>query len=328
MEQEIQNEIVIYQAENGKTQIDVKLQNDTVWLTQDMIVKLFDSSKANISEHITHIFEEQELEKDSTVRKFRTVRKEGKRSISRELEYYNLDMVIAVGYRVNSKTATKFRIWATNILKNYLVQGYSINEKVLQNQKSKIIALQTSIDLLSRSLSNQIESVDEAKNVAAILGKFSKGLDLLDSFDHKTLDSTGSTKKEAIKIPREEFLKVIDEMKSEFSSDVFANPKDDSFDSSINQIYQTFGGEDCYPTIEEKAAMLLYLITKNHSFSDGNKRIAASCFLYFLDKNGILYKNNVPIIDNATLFSLTVLIAESNPSEMETMKQIVVSVLN
>lgn len=160
------------------------------------------------------------------------------------------------------------------------------------------------------------------------MDNFAKGLDLLDNFDHKTLDVKGSTQKEAVIILVKEFLSVINEMKSEFASDVFANPKDDSFESSVNQIYQTFGGNDCYLTLEEKAAMLLYLITKNHSFSDGNKRIAASCFLYFLEKNGILYRNNLPIIDNGTLFVLTVLIAESNPKEMETMKQIVVSVLN
>ena len=161
-----------------------------------------------------------------------------------------------------------------------------------------------------------------------MLENFAQGLDLLDDFDHKTLDNQGHTQKEVVRISTDEFLKVVNEMKSEFASDVFANPKDDSFESSVNQIYQTFGGQDCYPTLEEKASMLLYLITKNHSFSDGNKRIAASCFLYFLDKNGILYKDGLPIIDNGTLFALTILIAESNPKEMETMKQIVVSVLN
>ena len=160
------------------------------------------------------------------------------------------------------------------------------------------------------------------------MDNFAQGLDLLDDFDHKTLDTKGITQKDAVIISKEEYLSVINKMKSEFASDVFANPKDDSFDSSINQIYQTFGGQDCYPTLEEKAAMLLYLITKNHSFSDGNKRIAASCFLYFLNRNNLLYKNNLPIIDNGTLFALTLLIAESKPEEMEIMKQIVVSVLN
>ena len=329
MDKELQKgEIVIYTSEDGSISLDTKLENDTIWLTQDMIVTLFNSSKANISEHISHIFQEEELDRESTVRKFRTVRKEGSRNVSRNLEYYNLDMIIAVGYRVNSKIATKFRKWATNTLREYLTKGYVINEKMLKAQQNKIQTLQSTVSLLTRSIQNQISTVDEAQDVANILDNFAKGLDLLDNFDHKTLDTKGVTQKDAVVISESEFLKVIDKMKSEFASDVFANPKDGSFASSVNQIYQTFGGNDCYPTLEEKAAMLLYLITKNHSFSDGNKRIAASCFLYFLNKNNMLYKNNLPIIDNGTLFALTLLIAESKPSEMEIMKQIVVSVLN
>ena len=199
---------------------------------------------------------------------------------------------------------------------------------MLKDQQCKIQTLQSTLNLLKRSLQNQISTIDEAQDVANILDNFAKGLDLLDDFDHKTLDTKGVTQKEAVVISESEFLKVINKMKSEFASDVFANPKDGSFASSVNQIYQTFGGNDCYPTLEEKAAMLLYLITKNHSFSDGNKRIAASCLLYFLNKNNMLYKNDLPIIDNGTLFALTLLIAESKPSEMEIMKQIVVSVLN
>lgn len=197
-------------------------------------------------------------------------------------------------------------------------------EKLKQIALARLQTLQTTVSLLTRSLTNQIKSLEEAQQVTKILDNFAKGLDLLDNFDHKTLDKQGSTQKEAVIIPVKEFLSVINEMKSEFASDIFANPKDDSFEGSVNQIYQTFGGNDCYSTLEEKAAMLLYLITKNHSFSDGNKRNAASCFLYFLEKNGILYRNNLPIIDNGTLFALTILIAESNPKEMETMKQIVV----
>lgn len=329
MDKELQKgEIIIYTSEDGTISLDTKLENDTIWLTQDMIVTLFNSSKANISEHISHIFQEEELDRESTVRNFRTVRKEGSRNVSRNLEYYNLDMIIAVGYRVNSKIATKFRKWATNTLREYLTKGYVINEKMLKDQQCKIQTLQSTVSLLTRSIQNQISTIDEAQDVANILDNFAKGLDLLDDFDHKTLDTKGKSQKEAVVISESEFLKVIDKMKSEFASDVFANPKDGSFASSVNQIYQTFGGNDCYPTLEEKAAMFLYLITKNHSFSDGNKRIAASCFLYFLNKNNMLYKNDLPIIDNGTLFALTLLIAESKPSEMEIMKQIVVSVLN
>ena len=321
----MENQIVIYKNNDGNIECSVNLRDNTLWLSLDQIATVFQKNKSTISRHIKNIFETEELDKDSVVAFFATTANDGK---TYNVAYYNLDMIMSVGYRVNSKIATNFRKWATNVLKNYLTQGYVINEKLLSDKQEKIQTLQTTVSLLTRSLTNQIESLDDAQQVAKILDNFAKGLDLLDNFDHKTLDVKGSTQKEAVIIPVKEFLSVINEMKSEFASDVFANPKDDSFESSVNQIYQTFGGNDCYPTLEEKAAMLLYLITKNHSFSDGNKRIAASCFLYFLEKNGILYKNNLPIIDNGTLFALTILIAESNPKEMETMKQIVISVLN
>ena len=321
----MENQIVIYKNNDGNIECSVNLRDNTLWLSLDQIATVFQKNKSTISRHIKNIFETEELDKDSVVAFFATTANDGK---TYNVAYYNLDMIISVGYRVNSKIATNFRKWATNVLKNYLTQGYAINEKLLSDKQEKIQTLQTTVSLITRSLANQIETLDEAQQVAKILDNFAKGLDLLDNFDHKTLDIEGFTQKKAVIIPVKEFLSVINEMKSEFASDVFANPKDDSFESSVNQIYQTVGGDDCYPTLEEKAAMLLYLITKNHSFSDGNKRIAASCFLYFLDKNEILYKNNLPIIDNGTLFALTILIAESNPKEMETMKQIVISVLN
>ena len=321
----MENQIVIYKNNDGNIECSVNLRDNTLWLSLDQIATVFQKNKSTISRHIKNIFETEELDKDSVVAFFATTANDGK---NYSVAYYNLDMIISVGYRVNSKIATNFRKWATNVLKNYLTQGYAINEKLLSDKQEKIQTLQTTVSLITRSLTNQIETLDEAQQVAKILDNFAKGLDLLDNFDHKTLDIEGFTQKKAVIIPVKEFLSVINEMKSEFASDVFANPKDDSFESSVNQIYQTVGGDDCYPTLEEKAAMLLYLITKNHSFSDGNKRIAASCFLYFLEKNEILYKNNLPIIDNGTLFALTILIAESNPKEMETMKQIVISVLN
>ena len=329
MENDFQKgEIVIYTSEDGSVSLDTKLENETIWLTQDMMTKLFETTKQNISLHINNIYKDEELDKTSTVKDFLTVRKEGNRTVSRNIEYYNLDMIIAVGYRVNSKRATQFRKWATSTLKEYITKGYAINEKMLKSKQEQIKTLQSTLNLLTRSIENQIETVDDAQNVAKILDNFAKGLNLLDNFDHKTLDSKGSTEKEAIIIPEQEYLEIIDKMKSDFASDVFGVPKDGSFASSINQIYQTFDGKDCYPSLEEKAATLLYLITKNHSFSDGNKRIAASCFLYFLDKNNMLYKNNFPIIDSSALFALTLLIAESKPKEMDIMKQIVISVLN
>ncbi len=321
-------EIVIYTSSDGKVNLDTRLEHETIWLTQKQIAELFGVKTPAINKHLNNIYAEGELKKEPTISILEIVQKEGNRSVKRETSFYNLDAIISVGYRVNSTRATQFRIWATNVLREHLTQGYTINENRLKQEQNKVKTLQTTINLLSRSLKNQIETVEDAQQVANILDTFAHGLDLLDNFDHKTLDSKGITTKPAVVISEKEFLKVIDEMKSEFASDVFANPKDNSFSSSVNQIYQTFDGKELYPTLEEKAATLLYLITKNHSFSDGNKRIAASCFLYFLDKNGILYKNNLPIIDSATLFALTLLIAESNPQEMETMKQVVLSILN
>ena len=326
MNEELQKgEIIIYTSEDGSISLDTKLENDTIWLTQKQMEELFDKNIRTVNEHINNIFKEGELDKSSVIRKFRITASDGKQY---DTNFYNLDVIISVGYRVKSLRGTQFRIWATNTLREYLTKGYVINEKMLKAQQNKIQTLQSTVNLLKRSIQNQISTVNEAQDIANIMDNFAQGLDLLDDFDHKTLDTKGITQKDAVIISKEEYLSVINKMKSEFASDVFANPKDDSFDSSINQIYQTFGGQDCYPTLEEKAAMLLYLITKNHSFSDGNKRIAASCFLYFLNRNNLLYKNNLPIIDNGTLFALTLLIAESKPEEMEIMKQIVVSVLN
>lgn len=325
---ENKGEIVIYKNNSGQISFEAKLEDETIWLTQDMMAKLFETTVPNINMHIKNVYDEEELEQNRTIKDFLIVRKEGNRTVSRKIVHYNLDMILSVGYRIKSKTATQFRKWATTVLKEYLTKGYAINEKKLKEEQDKVKTLQSTIQLLSRSLSNQVENLEDAQKVVKLLDNFAQGLDLLDDFDHKTLDSKGKNAKTAIRVSEEEFLQVIEKMKSEFATDVFANPKDGSFSSSVNQIYQTFDGQELYPTLEEKAAMLLYLITKNHSFSDGNKRIAASCFLYFLDKNDILYQNATPIIDNATLFALTLLIAESNPTEMETIKNVVLSVLN
>lgn len=325
---ENKGEIVIYQSADGTVNLDARLENETIWLTQKGMAELFGVKIPAVNKHINNIYKEQELSMDTTISILEIVQKEGMRDVSRQTTFYNLDMIIAVGYRINSKRATQFRIWATSTLKEYLTKGYVINEKKLRQEQDKVKTLQNTIQLLSRSLSHQVENLEEAQNIAKLLDNFAQGLDLLDNFDHKTLDTKGKNTKEAVRVSEKEFLQVIDKMKSEFSSDVFANPKDGSFSSSVNQIYQTFDGQELYPTLEEKAALLLYLITKNHSFSDGNKRIAASCFLYFLNRNNLLYINGEPIIDNTTLFALTLLIAESNPAEMETIKNVVVSVLN
>lgn len=322
-------EIVIYTSADGKISLDTKLENETIWLTQDMMAKLFETTPQNITMHIKNIYEDEELEQNSTCKDFLQVRNEGKRTVSRKLTHYNLDMILSVGYRIKSKTAVQFRKWATSILKEYLIKGYAINQKALKEQQEKLTSLQQIIELLNRSMENQVETVEQAQNVSKILHQYVTGLNLLDDFDHKRLDTQGITKRKAIQISVDEFLDVIDKMKGDFASDVFAQPKDESFNSSVNQIYQTFGGNELYPTLEEKAATLLYLIVKNHSFLDGNKRIGASCFLYFMDKNGLLYDDlSCMIIDDATLFSLTLLIAESKPEEMDTIKKVTISILN
>lgn len=325
MEDLSKGKIIIYET-NGKSNIEVIQQDNTLWLSADKIGELFKRDRSTIQRHIAKIYKEGELDETSTCAFIAQVQKEGKRDVTRNIPYYNLDIILAVGYRVTSKIATQFRKWATNVLHKYIVDGYVVNEERLKQEQIRVKTLQDTIQLLSRSLTNQVENLNDGQRIAKIMSEYANGLNLLDSFDHKTLDTKGKSKKESVVISEKEFLTIIDKMKSEYASDVFAVPKDKSFSSSVNQIYQTFDGKELYPTLEEKAAMLLYLITKNHSFSDGNKRIAASCFLYFLEKNGMLDK--LTIFDNGTLFALTLLIAESNPNEMETIKNVVVSVLN
>lgn len=319
-------DIVIYRLQNNTQEIAVKIAKENIWLTQKQIEQLFESSKANISEHIAHIFQDGELEKEATVRKFRTVQQEGTRQVAREREFYNLDMIIAVGYRVNSKRATQFRIWATNVLKQYLTQGYALNRQVLQEQHAKIESLRQAIGLLSRAA---VAHTGDLSVAAQVLEQFAAGLALLDDYDNQQLDEQGLSSCAAVEIKPREFLEVVRSMKTEFASEVFANPKDGSFESSVGQIYQTFGGKELYPSIEEKAAVLLYLIVKNHSFSDGNKRIAAACFLYFLERNKALCRaDGQPVLDNKTLATLTLFIAVSKPAEKETVLKVILSVLN
>jgi prophage maintenance system killer protein len=242
----------------------------------------------------------------------------------RKMNLYNLDMIISVGYRVNSTKATQFRQWATQRLKDYLVQGYAINKKRLEQKQQEVLYLKTGIQILGRA----IEAKNETKN-NEVLNIFEKGLELLDDYDHEELDIKGITEQETLFPEYDEYIDFIAEMYSDFESDVFAKPKDDSFHSSINQIAQTFAGQELYPSIQEKAANLLYFIVKNHSFVDGNKRIAAACFLYFLDKNKALINNsNETIISNEALASLTLFIATSKSDEADIVKRFIMSILN
>lgn len=313
--------IIIYQ-----NKVEVLLEKETVWLSADQIGEVFQKDRSTIQRHIKNILNTGELTLKATCAKNAQVRPEGNRRVLREIPYYNLDMIIAVGYRVNSKRATQFRIWATQVLKQYLTQGYALNRQVLREQHAKIESLRQAIGLLSRAA---VEQTGDFSVAAQVLAQFADGLALLDDYDNQQLDEQGRSSRVAVVIKPSEFLEVVRSMKTAFASEVFANPKDGSFESSIGQIYQTFGGKDLYPSIEEKAAELLYLIVKNHSFSDGNKRIAAACFLYFLERNKALYRaDGQPILDNKTLATLTLFIAISKPTEKETVLKVILSVLN
>ena len=322
---EIKNQIEIYQATDGSTQINVQFEQDTVWLTQAQMAELFGKGRTTITEHINNVFTEGELLEEVVCRDFRHTTQHGAikgKSQSKNVKYYNLDVIISVGYRVKSKQGTQFRIWANKILKEYLVKGYAVNEKRLAQKEQEVQLLKNGIQILSRAIEQKTEENEW-------LSIFSKGLQLLDDYDHEELDSKGLTKKQGIYPTREDYQELINQMVVDFDSQVFGKEKDQNFESSIAQIEKGFGENDFYPTLEEKATMLLYFVVKNHSFVDGNKRIAAACFLKFLQTNEMLFNaQNEPTIGNDTLASLTLLIASSKPEEMETVKRLVISVLN
>lgn len=321
MEHDKLNEIEIYKSSDAEIEVQVTLQGDTVWLNRHQMALLFDRDVKTIGKHINTVFNEGELEENSVVAKFATTAQDGK---VYQVEYYNLDVIISVGYRVKSKRGTQFRQWATQRLKDYLVQGYAINEKRLAEKNQQVEYLKTGIKILSRAITQQASTEDrEALEI------FASGLQLLDDYDHEQLDMKGITLKDTTFPSINEYLNVIHRMKSDFDSDVFAKPKDKSFESSVNQIQQTFDNVELYATIEEKAAMLLYLVVKNHSFVDGNKRIGAACFLHFLDKNNLLFSaNGEPAISNEALAALTLFVATSKSDEMETVKMFIISILN
>ena len=318
------NKVEIYQSANNSTEISVQFDEETVWLTQKQMSELFQTTPQNITLHLKNIFEVGELDEMSTCKDFLQVQMEGKRKISRKQKFYNLDTIISIGYRVKSKVATQFRQWATQRLKDYLVQGYAINEKRLAQKQQEVEYLKTGIRILKRAIGQQASEDD-----SQMLRVFAKGLALLDDFDHQTLETKGNTVREAVFPSFAQYMQLIYTMYSEFASDVFAKPKDNSFHSSINQIAQSFGGVELYPSVEEKGANLLYFITKNHSFVDGNKRIAAACFLYFMEKNNALYfADGTPLISNEALAALTLFIATSKTEEADIVKRLTISILN
>lgn len=320
-------EVIIYQTPDGNTQLDVKLDNETVWLDQYQMAELFKTDRTSIVRHINNIYKTKELDKDSTCAKIAQVQIEGNREVKRQISYYNLDAIISVGYRVNSKRGTQFRIWANSVLKEYLIKGYAIN----QNAKNKQLEdLKKTVKLLSNVVDSKTLSVDEATGLLRVITDYTYALDTLDRYDYQKLEIERTTINEPFKANYDNAMEAICVLRDKFGSgSLFGNEKDQSFKSSISTIYQTFGGEELYPSIEEKAAMLLYLVTKNHSFSDGNKRIAAFLFLWFLEQNGILYRSDsTRLIENNTLVALTLMIAESRTEEKDIMVKVVVNLIN
>ena len=305
-------ELILFETADHAVKLNVNTDGDTVWLSLDQLTDLFGRNKSTISRHIRNVFEEGELERNSVVANFATTASDGK---TYQVDYYNLDVIISVGYRVKSQRGVEFRKWANNVLKEYIIKGYAVNNDRIE-QIGKVIRIM-------KRAENQLD----VKQVLSVIEKFNTALDLLDAYDHQTMQKPEGSKAVYV-LDYDECRKVIDEMKFSSDSSLFGNEKDDSFKGSIANIYQEFDGVEIYPSLEEKAANLLYFVTKNHSFSDGNKRIAAAMFLYFLDKNGALFLNDAKTekaISDQTLAALTIMIAESQPAEKEMMINVIMN---
>ena len=317
-----ENQIVIYQTEEGQTQIEVRLENETVWLRTNEMSKLFDREESNIRRHIINVFEEGELPRENNVHFLHV------NGVKKPVPFYNLDVIISVGYRVKSQRGVQFRQWANKILKEFLIKGYVVNERIHHKQ---IVELRQLVGMLGRTIQNQpLLSNNETNALFEVVTDYTYALDTLDNYDYQRLTIEKTTKEESFHATYENAMAEINQLREKFGGSVlFGNEKDDSFKSSIGQIYQTFGGVELYPSVEEKAATLLYLVTKNHSFTDGNKRIAATLFLWFLNNNGILYREDGSkrLADN-TLVALTLMIAESKPEEKDVMVKVVVNLIN
>ena len=316
------NQIIIYQTEDGQTQVDVRMENDTVWLTTSQMATLFEREESNIRRHVINVFKEGELEKANNVHFLHV------NGVKKPVPFYNLDVIISVGYRVKSQRGVKFRQWANKILKDYLVKGYAVNDRLRRDQLGELRQL---VQVVGRTLQYQdINATADGQALFDVVVDYTYALDTLDNYDYERLTIERTTSKEPFRATYENAMAEIRRLHDKFGgSQWFGNEKDDSFKSSIGQLYQTFGGEELYPSVEEKAAMLLYLVTKNHSFSDGNKRIAATLFLWFLNNNGILYRTDGTkrLADN-TLVALTLMIAESRTEEKDVMVKVVVNLIN
>lgn len=322
-------EVIIYQTSDGQTELDVRLEGDSVWLSQAQMTRLFQRDRTVIGRHIANIYREGELDRDTSCAKIahKVVNTGNDALQDYYTTYYNLDVIISVGYRVKSLRGTQFRIWANRVLKEYLIQGYAINRNAKVEQLEE---LKRTIAVMNDVLAAKTVTRDEAVGLLKVISDFAYGLDTLDRYDYQQLEISDTTSEERFRATYESAMEALQVLKSQFgASELFAREKDGSFHSTMGAIYQTFGGRDLYPSVEEKAANLLYLTTKNHSFSDGNKRIAAFLFLWFLEKNGILYREDGSrLIDNNTLVALTLMIAESRTEEKDIMTKVVVNLIN
>lgn len=315
------NSIEIYHSQDGSVQLNVKLENETVWLSANQMAMLFDRDAKTIRKHINNVFADGELAKESNTHFLRVANSD------KPVPFYNLDVIISVGYRVKSRQGVQFRQWATSILKQYLIKSYVVNQQIKLDRYNE---LKDVVRLMSRSIVQDNVTTDEYSGLFNVISDYVYALDTLDQYDYQSLSISKTTKKEPFRATYDNAMEVINALKEKFGgSKWFANEKDDSFKSSIGQIYQTFGGEELYPSVEEKAAMLLYLVVKNHSFSDGNKRIAAMLFLWFLNNNRVLYaKDGHKRIADNTLVALTLMIAESRTEEKDVMVKVVVNLIN
>lgn len=316
------SDIAIYQAEGGQTQLQVRLDRESVWITQAQMVELFSRDVSVISRHIRNVFAEGELDEPSNVRKMQIA------GSDKPVAFYNLDVIISVGYRVKSQQGTRFRQWATRVLRTHIVGGYTLNEQRLREESAKLRDMHQAVDLLARTLTSHELVTDIGKDVLQVIDDYAYALAVLDRYDHGTLAIEGTSGQTAGVFGYEDGIAIVAAMKTDFNG-LFGIEKDQGFKSALGAIYQTFNGQDLYPSVEEKAANLLYLTVKNHAFSDGNKRIAAAVFIAFLARAGILYRpgGGKRLADNA-LVALTLLIAESRPEEKDTLVKLIVNLIN
>jgi prophage maintenance system killer protein len=315
-------EIAVYQAADGSVRVEARLERETVWLSKQQMAELFGRDRSVISKHIRNAFDEGELVPQATCANFAQVRQEGARTVSREVEHYNLDLIISVGYRVKSQRGTQFRIWATNVLRDHLVKGYTANAARLRD-------LNQAVRLVADTARRRELSGDEAQALLAVVGEYNRALELLDDYDHQRVAKPQASAKATYLLRHDEALRIVERLRGRFGGAVlFGVEKDQGLASALGAVAQTFGGEDLYPSLEEKAAQLLYLLVKNHAFVDGNKRIAAALFLWFLERNRALrHADGSPRISDGALVALTLMIAESRPQEKDVLVRIVTHLL-